>query len=75
MRIALRFIGSELRPTARDRALVQLPDSLQFLYFPFRFVRVALFCWKRAILPIIQSALDRPRHRNWAAASSETASP
>lgn len=75
IRIALRFIGLELRPNARDRALVRLPDALQFLYFPFRFVRLALFCWKRAILPIVQDALGWPRHRDWAAASSEPASP
>ena len=75
MRIALRFIGPELRPNARDRALVQLPDSFQFLYFPFRLVRIALFCWKRAIFPIIQSALDWPRHRDWTTTSPETASP
>jgi hypothetical protein len=66
IRIALRFIGPELRPNARDRALVRLPDSLQFLYFPFRFVRLMLFCWKRAIMPILRTALDRPRFRDLA---------
>ncbi|HEY7306067.1 MAG TPA: nucleotidyltransferase family protein [Bryobacteraceae bacterium] len=67
IRIALRFIAPELRPNARDRALVRLPDSLQFLYSPFRLVRVLLFCWKRAILPILRTALDSPRFRDWAA--------
>lgn len=58
LRILLRFIGPELKPNARDRALVSLPGRLRVLYFPFRLVRIMLFCWRRAILPIAKSALD-----------------
>jgi hypothetical protein len=63
MRIILRFIGSEVKPNARDRSLIRLPRPLTFLYFPFRMVRLMLFCWKRALLPILRSAIDLPRAR------------
>lgn len=66
IRILFRFIRTELRPNARDRALVHLPDSLQVLYFPLRFIRLLLFCWKRAILPILQGAVDRVPFRRFA---------
>jgi hypothetical protein len=66
IRILLRFIRTELRPNARDRALVHLPDSLQVLYFPLRFIRLLLFCWKKAILPIVGGAVDRPPVRRFA---------
>jgi hypothetical protein len=65
IRILLRFIGPELRPNARDRALIHLPARLEVLYFPLRLVRLLLFCWRRAILPMLRGALDRTPIRHF----------
>lgn len=45
IRILSRFIGRELRPRPGD-------------FYPFRIVRILLFRWNRAILPILQGTID-----------------
>jgi len=53
LRDRMHFICAELRPTERDRRVIDLPDSMRILYVPIRLVRVVLFHWRKAIVPLL----------------------
>ena len=78
MLIALRFVWPELKPNERDRALIRLPHCMRALYIPIRLVRLILFCWRRAGIPLLRGTFDKglvssdPRSRQLFARQTRT---
>jgi hypothetical protein len=58
LKLVINLVSSRLKPNARDREWIYLPDALGNLYIPVRIIRVICLRYKASVRPLLRAVLS-----------------